>query len=292
MYNQLQKDKRKRLPKFKQLYKQILSDRNSVSFVLDNFDSDTHLLECIEQFYQSGICNFESDGNTINLLNTLSQFLNGIENFDLSKIYLRNDISITDVSQKIFGDWNVIRAALGSYYEINFPLKAKERFDKFEERKEHWVSKSNFFSVNTLQLALNSYDNEIVKEKNKPNSIVNYLGEIGKNEVSTSDLIEIIRQNYAAIKDLLNNPFPDNEKLGNSKEQVAQIKIFLDSILNLIHFIKPFDVKNDGLEKDESFYSVLTPLYEQLSESIPLYNKVRNYLTQKPYSTNKVKLNL
>jgi len=289
--NQQQKDKKKRLPKFKQLYKQILSDRNSVSFVLDNFDNDNHLLECIEQYYQSGICHFESDGNTIDLLNTIRQFLIGVNNFDLSRIYLRNDTSLTDISQKIFGDWNVIRATLGALYDTTNPLKPRERIDKFEERKEHWVAKTGYFDIITLQLALDSYDNEIVKEKNKPDCIVKHLGAIGKNEETSSDLVDVIRQNYDAIKDLLNNPYPEDEKLSTSKEQVGLIKIFLDSLLNLIHFIKPFDVKNDGLEKDESFYSIFTPLYEQLSEAIPLYNKVRNYLTQKPYSISKVKLN-
>lgn len=291
LFNQQQIDKKNRLPKFKQLYKQILSDRNSVSFVLDNFENDNHLLECVEQYYQSGICHFESDGNTIDLLNTIKQFLSAVDSFDLSKTFLRNDTSITDVSQKIFGDWSAIRAALDAYYGTLFPLKPKERPDKFEERKEKWVTKSSYFDINTLQIAIDGYDNETVKEKNKPNSIAKYFGAIGKNEETSFNLIDIIRQNYAAIKDLLNSPYPENDKLSNSKEQVALIKIFLDSLLNLIHFLKPLNVNNDGLEKDESFYSVFTPLYEQLSEAIPLYNKVRNYLTQKPYSISKVKLN-
>jgi len=291
LFNQQQKDKRKRLPKFKQLYKQILSDRNSISFVLDNFENDNQLLECIEQFYQSGICHFESDGNTIDLLNTIRSFLNSVESFDLSKIYLRNDTSITDISQRVFGDWSLIRDALGSLYEIHSPLKTKERRDKFEERKERWVIKTSYFDINTLQDAIDNYDSETVKAKNSPNCIAKHLGAMGKNEETSSDLVEDIRQNYAAIRDLLNNPYPENEKLSNAKDQVGLIKNLLDSILNLVHFLKPFNINNEVFEKDESFYSIFTPLYEQLASGIPLYNKVRNYLTQKPYSISKVKLN-
>jgi CRISPR-associated protein Cpf1 len=291
LYNQQQNNKLNRLPKFKQLYKQILSDRNSVSFVLDNFENDNHLLECIEQFYQSGICHFESDGNSIDLLTTIRQFLNGLDSFDQTKIYIRNDNSITDISQKIFGDWNVIRAALTAFYEKTNPIKPRERLDKFEERKESWVSKTGYFDINTIQTALDSYDSEAIIDKYSPDCIVKHLGNIGKSKESTIDLVDTIQQNYAVIKDLLNNPYPEDEKLGTAKELVAQIKTFLDSLLNLIHFLKPLNVGNDELEKDESFYSIFTPLYEQLSEVIPLYNKVRNYLTQKPYSINKVKLN-
>lgn len=291
LYNQQQKDKKDRLPKFKQLYKQILSDRNSTSFVIDNFENDTQLLESIEQFYQGGLCHFEMDGNTINILATLSNFISSVKSFNLSGIYLSNNTALTEISQKIFGDWNAIKSALGSYYEKQNPLKPKERWEKFEERRDKWVSKSNYFDIATIQLALNSYDNENIKEKNKPDSIIAYLALMGQDADTKLNLIDLVRKNYEAIKDLLNNSYPNDERLCNNKEQVGQIKDFLDSLMNVLHFIKPLYIKGEGLEKDETFYSVYSQLYEQLLNAVPVYNKVRNYLTQKPYSIEKVKLN-
>ena len=44
-------------------------------------------------------------------------------------------------------------------------------------------------------------------------------------------------------------------------------------------------------DKDGSFYNEFDELFRQLKSIIPLYNKARNFLTQKPYSTEKFKLN-
>jgi CRISPR-associated protein Cpf1 len=291
LHNQQQNDKRKRLPKFKQLYKQILSDRNATSFVIDHFENDSELLESIEQFYQSGICNYESDGNTINLLTALQNFLSSLNTFDLSRIYLKNDRSITDISQSIFGDWNVIKSALADYYLIAYPLGKNEKPEKFEERKEKWISKTSYFDINTIQTALQQYDNENLSEKIKANDINDYFVSMGLDSESKLNLVNKINKNYDNIKDLLNSPYPADENLKNDKKNVARIKEFLDSLMDILHFIKPLNVKEDGLEKDESFYSIFEPLYDQLTKTISLYNKVRNYLTSKPYSIEKIKLN-
>jgi len=61
--------------------------------------------------------------------------------------------------------------------------------------------------------------------------------------------------------------------------------------MDIMHFVKPLSLKDTDKEKDEIFYSLFTPLYDQLTQTISLYNKVRNYLTQKPYNTEKIKLN-
>ena len=62
--------------------------------------------------------------------------------------------------------------------------------------------------------------------------------------------------------------------------------------MELLHFVKQLSLPSDTvLEKDEIFYSQLQPWYDQLQLLIPLYNKVRNYASQKPYSVEKFKLN-
>ena len=291
LYNQQQSDRKKRLPKFKQLYKQILSDRNSTSFVIDQFQNDSELLECIEQFYQSGICNYESDGNTINVLLSLQNSLRSLITFDLSRIYLRNDRSITDISQSVFGDWNVIRSALSDYYESTFPINAKEKIAEYEDRKEKWLSKSGYFNISTIQTALNGYKNDNITIKDRGNELINYLASCGFDLESNLNLVEKISKSYADIRDLLNQPYPDQENLKNDKKNIGLIKQFLDGLMDFIHFIKPLNVNEEGLEKDQTFYSLFEPLFDQLSKTISLYNKVRNYLTQKPYSIEKIKLN-
>jgi len=291
LYNQQQNDRKKRLPKFKQLYKQILSDRNSTSFVTDQFQNDSELLESIEQFYQSGICNYESDGNTVNILLSLQNSLRSLNTFDLSKVYLKNDRSITDISQSVFGDWNVIKSALSDYYESRFPINAKEKIAKYEDRKDKWLSKSTCFDINTIQTALNEYKNDNITIKDRGNELINYLASCGYDLQTNLNLVEEISKRYADIRDLLNNTYPDQENLKNDKKNIGLIKEFLDSLMDFIRFIKLLNVNEEGLEKDQTFYSLFEPLFDQLSKTISLYNKVRNYLTGKPYSIEKIKLN-
>ncbi|GBR77399.1 putative CRISPR-associated protein [Candidatus Termititenax dinenymphae] len=103
LYNQKQDDKKNRLPKFKQLYKQILSDKQSF---LDVIENDQELLNAINGFYRENIlAKHKINGEDKDVLSGLKELLNNINGFDVNKIYLRNDTALTDISQKVFGDW-------------------------------------------------------------------------------------------------------------------------------------------------------------------------------------------
>jgi len=286
-YNQKQTDKKKRQPKFKQLYKQILSDRQSLSFISEAFKNDNEVLEAIEKFYLNELLNFSIEGKSINILDAIKNAVSNFESFSLSKIYFRSGTSLTDISQKVFGDWSLINRALQDYYEKTYPMKSKEKSEKYEERKSKWFKQD--FDVSTLQTVIDKFDNETVKEKNNGKVITGYFA--GFCDDKGTDLIQKVNQNYKAVKDLLNTPYPENEKLGSNKAQVSQIKALLDSIMDIMHFVKSLSLKDTDKEKDEIFYSLFTPLYDQISKTIHIYNCVRNYLTQKPYSTEKIKLN-
>lgn len=106
LYNQNIKDKNQKLPKLKPLFKQILSDRSTASFIPEQFENDNAVLESIEKLYQ------ELNVHVFSGAHSLKELLQNISDYDLAKVYLRNDNSITDISQKIFGDWGVIQKAI------------------------------------------------------------------------------------------------------------------------------------------------------------------------------------
>jgi len=162
-YNQKQTDKKKRQPKFKQLYKQILSDRQSLSFIAGAFKNDTEILEAIEKFYVNELLHLSSEGKSINVLDATKNAVSNLESFDLTKIYFRSGASLTDVSKKVFGDWSIINRALDNYYATTYPIKPREKAEKYEERKEKWLKQD--FDINLIQTAINQYENETVKEK-------------------------------------------------------------------------------------------------------------------------------
>lgn len=97
LYNQQHKGSK--LPKLKMLYKQILSDRDSLSFSIEAYSNDNQVLEDIRNFY---------DGVHNEILPGLKELLESIKEYDLSGVFLRNDPQITDISQHIFGDWRAL----------------------------------------------------------------------------------------------------------------------------------------------------------------------------------------
>ncbi len=70
----------------------------------------------------------------------------------------------------------------------------------------------------------------------------------------------------------------------------AGIKAFLDAVVTVEQLFKIFAIA-ESYEKDSAFYGDFDVVYALLRENISLYNKVRNYATKKPYSTEKFKLN-
>ena len=64
----------------------------------------------------------------------------------------------------------------------------------------------------------------------------------------------------------------------------------MDEVQNLYHHLKLVDYRGEE-QKDSNFYSKLDEILSQLSEIVPLYNKVRNFVTKKPGEMKKIKLN-
>jgi CRISPR-associated protein Cpf1 len=254
-YNQQQTDKKKRLPRFKQLYKQILSDRQSFSFLSEAFQEDSDVLEGIEAFYSGALLDFSMEGRAVNVLQSLRDTVSNLESFDLSKIYFRSGAALTNVSKKIFDDWGIINMALEDYYHKIKPIGPRENPEKYQARKDKWLKQD--FAISTLQAAINGYDNETVKEKNSGRVFADYFA--GFCDENHTDLIKKIQERYNAIKDLLNtHPYSSGKKTRKDREKVKMIKAFLDSIMDVIHFVSPLSLKDSDKQKDEVFYSLFS----------------------------------
>ncbi|MEG2063446.1 MAG: type V CRISPR-associated protein Cas12a/Cpf1, partial [Kiritimatiellia bacterium] len=102
-------------------------------------------------------------------------------------------------------------------------------------------------------------------------------------------LFDEICTTQAEAKKVLNNVKSEDLDLRKNKEAVATIKAFLDAVQDLLHFIKPLHVSAE-LERNLSFYEDFDPLYDTLDSIVPLYNRVRNYMTQKAAEEKKIKL--
>lgn len=275
LYNQQQKDKSKRLPKLKPLFKQILSERNAISWLPDEFESDNEMLQSIRKCYQ------DLEEQVFGSLKTL---LGSIKDYDLEHIYLPNDLQLTDIAQKHFGSWSVIRNAVVEDLKASNPQKKKEDAEEYEKRlaKMH-----DSYSI--------AYLNGIMQgkvEDFKP--IEDFFAGMGAEDNEKGQKLNHfarIENAYTENKALLNTDYPKDKNLSQDKANVEKIKNLLDSIKDLQHFVKPLLGNGTESEKDSQFYGEFTPLWEALDQITPLYNMVRNRMTQKPYSNEKIKLN-
>lgn len=310
LYNQTQKNKKDRVPKMKMLYKQILSDKISFSLLPDKFENDESLIQSINSFYQINLMSYKDENNNTshNLIEKIRELLMDLYSFDLTKIYLKNDTSLCSISQKIFGDYSFISQALDYYYltiiDAEFSLKIANSNEKKQEvlyKQKDKFTKQEYFSIADIQNILAYYlqsfdDDDLIKTKHNNHCIVNYFAQsfFAKQTKDTDkefDFNSNIIAKYQCIQGLLN---VTNKAIDLKQDQktIDDIKLFLDAIQELLHFIKPLNLKSDLIsDKDDNFYDVFEKYYEELNLLTPLYNKVRNYLTQKPYSQEKIKLN-
>lgn len=286
LYNQQQENKKARLPKLKPLFKQILSDRDAISWLPEAFKSDNEVLENIEKCYQDLAKNVFEDKKGDH--RSLKNLMFNLNDYDLKKIYIRNDHQLTDISKEMFGDWNIIQRAVETDFERNNPQKPKENSENYEKRKQKFVK-----SFPSLSL---SYINGCLSVLGEPyNKLIEdyFIASVATNDETKQkeNLFARVTNAYAEAKELLNTVYPDNKNLSQDKIAVEKVKTLLDAVKDLQRFVKPLLGKGDEADKDERFYSEFSALWEQLDAITTLYNKVRNYMTRKPYSTEKIKLN-
>lgn len=278
LYNQQHKEAR--LPKLKMLFKQILSDRNAISWLPEEFKNDTDVLNAINDCYQQLQENVLGD-------KLLKSLIKSIDEYDTSGIYIKNDIQLTDISQKMFGSWNAISDALFSYWKTNAPQKkAKENEDDYEARLKRSFNKISSFSIRDINHCISLTQTD-------PRTLEAYYAALGAEDTQAFQCDNIFSHISNAFTDflpLLNSQREENT-LAQNTEAVTKIKNLLDSLKSLQRFVKPLLGNGDEGDKDEKFYGELTALWEELDTVTPLYNKVRNYMTRKPYSQDKIKLN-
>lgn len=282
LYNQRSEvQKKDRLPLLKPLFKQILSDREHISWFEEGFADDQAMLNAIKDFYleltETGSTTTES------ILDRTKSLLRTIADYDLTKIYLEYS-SLSKISQQIFGEWDRIKRALEAEYEATHLQRKKAK--TYEEQKEKYFSSLKSVSIGFIDECLKAFETE----KQLSLSIKEYIAQLGKKN-DDPDLIERITASYKAVKAILTTEWPKERNIAQEKDIVALIKDLLDRIKDLQSFIKPLLGSGKESDKDNLFYGELARVWETINTVTPLYDKVRNRMTRKPYSTQKFKVN-
>lgn len=286
LYNQQQKDRAQRLPKLKPLYKQILSDRNAVSWLPEQFGSDNELLEKVQQAYQSLnelVLNRQKQGE-----HSLRELLLNLSSYDLNKVYIRNDQQLAELSQHMYGAYDVISNALIEDLKKQSPRKKNEAEEIYLERLNKVLKSQSSISVSEINRCVQAQsDLPLVTVQ----EYYAQLGAVEREYVKCDNLYTVIENAYNSAKELLNITYPEGKNIAQDQASVDLIKNLLDAFKALQRYVKPLLGDGTEAEKDDRFYGEFVALWEELNRINPLYNMVRNHMTRKPYSIEKIKLN-
>lgn len=277
LYNQHHPDVK--LPFLKPLYKMILSDKVALSWLPEEFENDEEMLTAINDFYKSvQPVIFGDDENCIRHL------LTNIAEYNTDHIYISNDLGLTGISQQLFDQYSIFEDVIKDELRRNVKQTPKEKRNPelLEERIKNLFKKEKSFSI--------SYLDSLIKDKGE-DTIESYYAKLGafdRDGKQTVNLLTQIEMAYIAAKEVLDGKY---DNINQSEEATKYIKDLLDAFKSLQHYIKPLLGSGEEAEKDNVFSSQLLNVWEALDVVTPLYNKVRNWLTRKPYSTKKIKLN-
>ena len=255
------------------LYKQILSDRSTASFIPVGFESSDEVYESVKQFKE------ESLNKILSEIKTLFEK----SDYELSQIYVPTK-EVTEFSLKLFGNWSILHDGL---FLIEKDNAKKSLTEKQIDILRKDIAKRDC-SLMDLQSAYERWakENDVIVEK----TVKNYfkIAEIRSDEKSKEKAsVEILKELESAFDKI---DFEKRENLIKEKESATPIKEFLDEVQNLYHYLKLVDYRGEE-QKDTDFYSKYDEILQTLSEIVPLYNKVRNFVTKKPNEVKKVKLN-
>ena len=206
-YRQKNQLKRNQLPDFEILYKQILSDREKLSFLPEEFETSKDLSKAVESFWkevsQPRDWNFQQElstsslkdskkskiqtnsENQLNLLNAIKTLFTTLseDQYDLSQIYFERS-RLSNMSLALFKDWSFIERALEHYIDDELQIEneikdsssqknkkvKKLSKSKIEKNKKQFLNK-DFYSFQEINKALLSYrkflDDEEMKQKIK-----------------------------------------------------------------------------------------------------------------------------
>ena len=256
------------------LFKQILSDRETASFIPVGFENNEEVYESIKTFKKEVV-------DTVCTL--IKETFTSENDYNISEIFVPAK-NLTAFSLSIFGHWSILSEGL-FYLEEEKNKKALTETQIEKIRKE--IAKKDY-SLSELQEAYEKYcernDEQVCKKKKKYFSLMELQQVENTKEKADVMLLSKLNTAYAKID------FEEQKNLQQEKNAATPIKEFLDEVQNLYHFLKLVDYRGEE-EKDTSFYSKLDEIIEKLEGITALYNKVRNFVTKKPGEVKKFKLN-
>lgn len=216
----------------------------------------------------------------VKLIDRLGNVLQNSNIYDTAKIYI-NARCYTNVSSYVYGGWGVIESAIERYWYNTIAGKGQSKAKKIEKAKKD----NKFMSVKELDSIVSDYEPDYFNASNMDDDnsgrafsghgVLGYFNKMSK---------------LLANMSLHTITYDSGDSFIENKETALNIKKDLDDIMSIYHWLQTFII-DEVVEKDNAFYAELEDIYYELENVVTLYDRIRNYVTRKPYSTQKFKLN-
>ena len=243
------------------LFKQILSDRETLSDIAKPIESEEQLVEMLNHFYHH-ITNFTLNGNTVNVINELTKMVLNLDKYNQEGIFVSAK-ALNDVSHSMYGKWNSLNEKL---YE-----KAVRTSGVIQSAK-NWKKVDAYMNKDAFSLSELNVDDDV--------SVMQYF----TNITDTSDTIDGLWRKFFDWCNSAEKPqFMHNEK------GTGLLKDLLDALMVILHKCSALVVSLEN-NLDSDFYNKFLPLYAEMEKVILVHTRSRNYLTQKFSATGKIKL--
>lgn len=268
-----------------QLYRQLLSERvSSWSQLFDQYKDDGDVRDALEMLIHEIL---SPQGEETSRLDQTAGFFNQLNECNLADIKIRSS-RFHRFSQICFGEGfyldNAIKVCTD---EMLFPLQGLNA----RERK-NW-SKKEYRSLQEIAQIIAAAEDRIKKAdadtKTRINEQAWTILHLSKLIDKISDHKLRVLKTVPAVKDSLNAIKPDEHKLMQNGELIQIIKSFLDNMLDFQRDMQLFALDSNE-ERNPEFYAYYDYMCDAWAVVPSVYNCVRNYVTQKPYSKEKFKL--
>lgn len=291
-----QDNKGERLPFLQPLEKQILSEKDKL---VDEIENDEALLKTLNTFCKS------AEEKMISLRDLIEDFVNNQDRYDLSHVYLSKE-GFNTISRRWTPDTEIYERTL---YDV---LKAHKVVSASAMKKDGGYSFPDFIPLSCIKETLKKISSErFWKERyyaisgfDTKNIWDQFLGILSyefmllfERESINPETTDKYKAGYYVYKDNLEGLL-QNFTLNQSSKVI--IKNFADEVLHIYQMGSYFAVEKKrswvsdyelGVFYTDSKIGYLQFYENAYKDIVQVYNKLRNYLTKKPYNKEKWKLN-
>lgn len=251
-------------PLMHRLYNLPLFESEKPSWLQKEYESDEEVIESVKASFNDYI--YPSFGKLV-------EKFKGIELEDAENIQI-NGKKMIFISKEVYGKELYIEDKILDKKRSTQIQKPRETAEKYEARLRKEISKTEIFSVAEIMDACD--DNNVFY-------YIKNFGAIDNERVQTVNYMSQIESAFNTLMDTFKN---EGTKLRQNDANSRQFEKTMETLNNAKKFVSCFQ----GNETTTDFNDFVNLEWQNISIVKDIYDKSRNWITKKPYSSDKLLL--